>query len=201
MIPEPRCSAPQRSPQGRSDATMMIHEITAQVGKYKPRKRIGRGHGSGSGKTAGRGHKGARSRAGYSRRPGFEGGQMSFVRRMPKRGFTNAPFRTHYHIVNVQDLEARCDDGAEVTIESLAALGLVRDNKCPLKVLGHGALTKKLSVIAAKFSATAKTKIEGAGGSITEKAKVKWIRTPRKKKAAAPAEAPAAVKSDEDKGE
>jgi large subunit ribosomal protein L15 len=180
---------------------MMIHEITVQVGKYKTRKRIGRGHGSGSGKTAGRGHKGARSRAGYSRRPGFEGGQMSFVRRMPKRGFTNAPFRTHYHIVNVQDLEARCDDGAEITVETLAAIGLVRDASLPLKVLGHGDLTKKFKVTAAKFSASAKSKIEGVGGTVTEKVKVKWKRTPGKKKAAAPTPAPVAETSGDDQSE
>ena len=123
---------------------MMIHEITVQVGKYKARKRIGRGHGSGSGKTAGRGHKGARSRAGYSRRPGFEGGQMSFVRRMPKRGFSNADFRTLYHIINLQDIESRIEQGSDVTIESLVKAGLVRDTKRPLKVLGHGEVTKNL---------------------------------------------------------
>lgn len=175
---------------------MMIHEITTKVGKYKSRKRIGRGHSSGSGKTAGRGHKGARSRAGYSRRPGFEGGQMSFVRRMPKRGFSNAPFRTHYHIVNVQDLEARCDDGADVTIETLAGIGLVRDAGRPLKVLGHGELTKKLTVTAAKFSASAKTKIESAGGSVNEVTKIKWTR-----KAAAEAKAAGAAKSKPEKSE
>ena len=183
---------------------MMIHEITSKVGKYKSRKRIGRGHGSGTGKTSGRGHKGARSRAGYSRRPGFEGGQMSFVRRMPKRGFSNAAFRTHYHIVNVQDLEARVDDGAEVTVQSLAALGLVRDNSRPLKVLGHGDLTKKLTVTAAKFSASAKAKIEKAGGTVNEVAMVKWTRTRPNKPAAAPAVAAPAepeAKSKEDQGE
>ncbi len=112
---------------------------------------------------------------------------MSFVRRMPKRGFTNAPFRTHYHIVNVQELEARCEDGADVTVETLAAIGLVRDANRPLKVLGHGELTKKLTITAAKFSTSAKAKIEGAGGTVIEKVKVTWKRALGKKKVAAPA--------------
>ena len=162
--------------EGGERIIMMIHEITVQVGKYKTRKRIGRGHGSGSGKTSGRGHKGARSRAGYSRRPGFEGGQMSFIRRMPKRGFSNAPFRTLYHIVNVQDIESRMGKGSDVTIESLVKAGLVRDTKRPLKVLGQGELTKKFNITAAKFSASAKTKIEAAGGTVNEVIKVKWTR-------------------------
>lgn len=155
---------------------MMIHEITNQVGRYKARKRVGRGHGSGLGKTAGRGHKGARSRSGFSYRPGFEGGQMTFVRRMPKRGFSNADFRNLYHIVNVQDLQKRLDDGAEIDVKMLADAGLVRDAKRPLKVLGHGALTKKFVVTAAKFSASARQKIEAAGGTVNEVPRVKWTR-------------------------
>ena len=143
---------------------MMIHEITIHAGKYKTRKRIGRGEGSGHGKTAGRGHKGAASRSGWKRRPGYEGGQMPIFRRMPKRGFTNAPFRRLFHVVNVKQLEARFDDGATVTRESLAEAGLIRDTSLPLKVLGEGTLSKKLNVTAARFSATAKTKIEEAGG-------------------------------------
>ena len=97
---------------------MMIHDITNKAGKYKARKRVGRGHGSGTGKTSGRGHKGAGSRAGHSHRPGFEGGQTPWARRFPKRGFTNAPFRTEYHVVNVGQLEARFNDGDEVTAGS-----------------------------------------------------------------------------------
>lgn len=155
---------------------MMIHEITEKVGKYKARKRIGRGHGSGHGKTSGRGHKGAGSRAGYSRRAYFEGGQMTFVRRMPKRGFTNAAFRTDYHIVNLQALDARFDDGADVTPETLVGVGLIRDTKMPVKILGEGDLSKKLNVTAAKFSASARSKIEGAGGSVSEVRKKKWVR-------------------------
>ena len=157
---------------------MMIHEITEKVGKHRLRKRIGRGHGSGHGKTSGRGHKGAASRSGWTRRPGFEGGQMPLVRRMPKRGFTNVQFRTLYAIVNVQTLEERCKKGEKVDAASLFEAGIIRD-KLPLKVLGHGELTKKLDITAAKFSASAKEKIQAAGGSITEVVKKKWRRAPK----------------------
>ncbi len=101
-----------KRPHGRSFLIMMIHDITSQVGKYKTRKRVGRGQGSGLGKTSGRGHKGAGSRSGWHRRPGFEGGQMSIIRRIPKRGFTNDAFRTDFHVVNLKVLESRLDDGA-----------------------------------------------------------------------------------------
>jgi large subunit ribosomal protein L15 len=154
----------------------MIHEITEKVGRKPARKRIGRGQGSGTGKTAGRGHKGAGSRAGYSRRPGFEGGQMPMFRRIPKRGFSNADFRNLYHIVNLKTLEGRMDDGATVTAETLAEARIIRDASLPLKVLGEGDLTKKLNVTAAKFSASAREKIEKAGGSVNVVAKVKWTR-------------------------
>ena len=165
---------------------MMIHEITSQVGKHKARKRIGRGRGSGHGKTSGRGHKGAKSRAGFSHRAYFEGGQMSFVRRMPKRGFTNAPFRQLYHVINLKTLEARCEAG-EITPELLVEVGLIRDTKLPVKILGEGELTKAFNVTAAKFSASAKEKLEKAGGSCTVKAKTKWVRAMGKKKTAKPA--------------
>jgi len=155
---------------------MMIHEITEKAGKYKSRKRIGRGHGSGSGKTSGRGHKGARSRAGFSRRPAFEGGQMPYFRRIPKRGFTNADFRTVYHIVNVASLEERFKKGATVDAATLVESGLVRNFNNPIKVLGQGELTIKLDVTADKFSASAATKIEAAGGSVTVIEKKKWVR-------------------------
>lgn len=157
---------------------MMIHEITEKVGKHRSRKRIGRGHGSGHGKTSGRGHKGAASRSGWTHRPGFEGGQMPLIRRMPKRGFTNVQFRTLYAIVNVQTLQERCEKGAKVDAASLFEAGIIRDN-LPLKVLGHGELTKKLDITAAKFSASAKEKIQAAGGSITEIVKRKWRRAPK----------------------
>ena len=155
---------------------MMIHEITEKAGKYKSRKRIGRGHGSGSGKTSGRGHKGARSRAGFSRRPAFEGGQMPYFRRIPKRGFTNADFRTVYHIVNVASLEERFKKGATVDAATLVESGLVSNFNNPIKVLGQGELTIKLDVTANKFSASAATKIEAAGGSVTVIEKKKWVR-------------------------
>lgn len=157
----------------------MIHEITEKVGKHRSRKRIGRGRGSGQGKTSGRGHKGAASRSGWTRRPGFEGGQMPLVRRMPKRGFTNVQFRTLYAIVNVQTLEELCEKGAKVDAASLFEAGIIRD-KLPLKVLGHGELTKKLDITAAKFSASAKEKIQAAGGSVTEIVKRKWRRAPKR---------------------
>jgi large subunit ribosomal protein L15 len=156
---------------------MMIHEITKSVGKHRARKRIGRGEASGHGKTSGRGHKGAASRSGWTRRPGYEGGQMPLIRRMPKRGFSNVQFRTLYHVVNVRHLQARCDDGAAVTPQTLAEAGVIRDTKLPVKILGDGDLSKKLDVTAARFSAAAKQKIEAAGGTVTVVAKVKWTRS------------------------
>lgn len=164
---------------------MMIHEITSQVGRKKARKRLGRGDASGHGGTSGRGHKGARSRAGYKRRPYFEGGQMSFVRRIPKRGFTNVMFRNEFHIVNLSILDSRFEDGADVNVETLAAAGILRDAKLPLKVLGQGELTKKLNVAAARFSKSARSKIEAAGGSIVEIPLQKWTRASAASAAAA----------------
>jgi large subunit ribosomal protein L15 len=155
---------------------MMIHDITEKVGRYKQRKRIGRGESSGWGKTSGRGHKGAGQRAGNTYRAYFEGGQMPFARRIPKRGFSNAAFRNLYHIVNLKTLEERLEDGETVTVETLAKAGIVRDAKLPLKVLGEGDLTKKLHVTAAKFSKSARAKIEAAGGEITELPRTKWTR-------------------------
>ncbi len=143
---------------------MELHDLHPAPGAKRSRKRVGRGPGSGTGKTAGRGHKGQKSRSGYSRRFGFEGGQMPLVRRIPKRGFTNI-FRVEYQVINVRDLEAVFDDGAEVTVESMAAKGLVRVGKGPVKVLANGDLKKKLTVQADKFSKAALAKIEAAGGS------------------------------------
>ena len=156
---------------------MMNHEITEKVGRHRARKRIGRGRGSGHGKTSGRGHKGAKSRAGWSRRPGYEGGQMPLIRRMPKRGFTNSQFRRVFALVNVKTLELCCEKGAEVDARSLSESGAVRDAKLPLKILGEGELTKKLTVTAAKFSASAKAKIEAAGGTVVEVPLKKWRRS------------------------
>jgi large subunit ribosomal protein L15 len=171
---------------------MMIHEMTSKVGRYKGRKRVGRGPGSGHGKTSGRGHKGAGSRSGFKRRAYFEGGQMTWTRRMPKRGFTNAQFRTEYHVVNLKTLEGRFGDGDEVTAASLAKAGIIRDTKKPLKILGEGELTKKLDVTANKLSKSAEAKITAAGGSVTVLETKKWTREPGKPKKEAPAaEAPA----------
>ncbi len=139
---------------------MKLHDLSPAAGSRRQRKRIGRGPGSGHGKTAGRGHKGQRSRSGFSRRRGFEGGQMPLLRRVPKRGFTNI-FRTEYEIVN---LSALAGLEGEVTPELLAELGKVRAGR-PVKILGQGELGAALKVSAHKFSAAARSKIEAAGGS------------------------------------
>jgi len=148
---------------------MMIHEVTAKVGAHKRRKRIGRGVGSGHGKTSGRGTKGAGSRSGWtgSIRASREGGQMPLFRRVPKRGFSNFHFRTEYAVINVGTLEARFDSGAEVTREAIVKLGLIPNTTLPLKVLGDGELKKKLSVTAAAFTKAAQEKITKAGGTAT----------------------------------
>jgi len=131
----------------------------------KKRKRVGRGIGSGKGKTAGRGVKGQQSRSGGGTPPGFEGGQMPLYRRLPKRGFNNAKFRKVYAIVNVGQLEKAFSEGAEVDAAAIRNARLVNAKQGPIKVLGGGELSKKLSVKADRFSASAKRKIEGAGGS------------------------------------
>jgi large subunit ribosomal protein L15 len=148
---------------------MMIHEITVQVGKKKHPKRLGRGIGSGLGKTAGRGTKGAGSRSGWtgSIRADREGGQMSWYRRLPKRGFSNHRFMTQYAVVNVAALDARFEDGAEINPDMLVKAGLIRDTSLPVKVLGSGETGKKFQITAAAFSEAAKKKIESAGGSAT----------------------------------
>lgn len=138
---------------------MKLHELSPAKGSRHARKRVGRGPGSGTGKTAGRGHNGQRSRTGFSHRAGFEGGQMPLVRRLPKRGFTNI-FRREYTIVNIASLEAM---EGEVTPETLLAKGLVRKGM-PVKILGQGEISKPLTVVAHKFSASARAKIEAAGG-------------------------------------
>ena len=130
----------------------------------KTRKRVGRGAGSGLGKTSGKGHKGQNARSGGGVRPGFEGGQLPLFRRLSKRGFNNYNFRTVYATVNVGDLE-RFEEGTTVTKELLIEVGLVKKELDGIKVLGNGELTKKLTVKADKFSSTAKTKIENVGGT------------------------------------
>ena len=142
---------------------MKLHELYPAAGATKEVKRIGRGHGSGHGKTAGKGHKGQWARSGGGVRPGFEGGQTSLARRMPKRGFNNI-FATEYTVVNVADLEARFENGAVIDTDALIDAGLVTKVLDGVKVLGNGEFTKSFTVKAAKFSESAKAKIESAGG-------------------------------------
>lgn len=141
---------------------MNLSDLNERAGRYKTRKRVGRGTGSGHGKTSARGQKGQKSRSGYKRRVGFEGGSMPLFRRIPKRGFNNV-FRTLYDTVNVGDLN-RLGDGATVTLEALVAAGMIKNPHGKLKVLGDGKLEKKLIVEAAKFTETARQQIEAAGG-------------------------------------
>ena len=141
---------------------MNLHELSPAEGATKKSKRIGRGHGSGWGKTAGKGHKGQKARSGGSIRPGFEGGQMPLQRRIPKRGFNNI-FAKTVIAVNVAALEV-FEDGAEVNAQALAEKGIVKKACDGIKILGNGSLTKKLTVKANAFSESAKQKIEAAGG-------------------------------------
>ena len=140
---------------------MNLSELHPAAGSRRPRKRVGRGPGSGTGKTAGRGEKGQKSRSGYRRKRGFEGGQMPLIRRVPKRGFHN-PFRKEYAVVNVGRFEAL--EGDAFTPESLLADGVVSKLADGLKILGNGELTRAVTIAAHKFSAAAKEKIEKAGG-------------------------------------
>ena len=141
---------------------MKLNELSPAVGSAKDAYRRGRGPGSGNGKTAGKGHKGQNARSGGGVRPGFEGGQLPLYRKLPKRGFTNI-FATKYAIVNVEKLNA-FEDGAVVDINALLEKKIIRKELDGLKVLGGGEITKKLTVKAAIFSASAKDKIEAAGG-------------------------------------
>jgi LSU ribosomal protein L15P len=141
---------------------MKLHELKLNEGARKERKRVGRGTGSGHGKTSGRGHKGQNARSGGGVRPGFEGGQMPLFQRLPKRGFTNI-HRKEYAIVNLEVLN-RFEDGTEVTPELLIETGIVRKEKAGIKILAKGKIEKKLTVKAHKFSTAAKEAIEAAGG-------------------------------------
>ncbi len=142
---------------------MKLHTIKPAEGATKNRKRVGRGPGSGIGKTAGRGENGQNSRSGGGVRIGFEGGQTPLFRRIPKRGFTNARFKKVYAVINLDDLN-KFEDGAEVTPEILKNMGLVKNSLDGIKILGNGKLEKKLTVKAHKFSQTAKEAIEKTGG-------------------------------------
>jgi len=143
---------------------MILNDVHTGIQKRKPRKRIGRGPGSGHGKTSGRGHNGYFSRSGSRRRQGFEGGQMPLFRRVAKRGFNNAAFADTVVIINVGQLEKAFDDGADVTVESLVKRGLIPGRHDALKVLGDGELSKKFTVKAHRFSKSAEQKIVAAGG-------------------------------------
>ena len=142
---------------------MKLHELSPAPGSVKESFRKGRGTGSGNGKTAGKGHKGQNARSGGGVRPGFEGGQLPLYRKLPKRGFKNR-FAVNYSIVNVKTLNDRFEDGAVVNLDALLEAGIISKPLDGLKVLGNGEITKKLTVEASVFSASAKEKIEAAGG-------------------------------------
>ena len=141
---------------------MKLHDLKPAVGATTAPKRLGRGTGSGLGKTSGKGHKGAKARSGGGKGPGFEGGQIPLMRRIPKRGFTNK-FRTEYVAINVDRLEI-FEDGQVVTPVELIEMGIIKKIEDGVKIMGNGDITKKLTVQANKFTATAKEKIEAAGG-------------------------------------
>ena len=144
---------------------MKLNNITPTEGAFKERKRVGRGTGSGLGKTSGKGHKGQNARSGGGVRVGFEGGQLPLFRRLPKRGFSNAKFKIRYAVINLSDLD-KFAEGTKVTPELLKEMGVIKNSLNGIKVLGNGKLTKKLTVKANKFSETAKKEIEALGGTI-----------------------------------
>ncbi len=144
---------------------MQIHDVTARGNNHDKRKRVGRGVGSGKGKTAGKGHNGQRSRSGDLPRIGFEGGQMPLFRRMPKRGFTNARFKKHYTLVNIESLEA-FDAGEVVDLKAVLDMRLSRKTGELLKVMAQGEKSNDLTIKAHKFSKSAQSKIESAGGTV-----------------------------------
>ena len=142
---------------------MKLHELRPNDKAFKERKRVGRGPGSGLGKTSGKGHKGQNARSGGGVRPGFEGGQLPLFRRLPKRGFSNAKFKKEYAVINLSDLN-KFEDGAIVTPEILKEMGILKNQLDGVKVLGNGKLEKKLTVKAHRFSKTAQEAIEKMGG-------------------------------------
>ncbi len=143
---------------------MKLHELSPAPGSNRDVKRIGRGHGSGQGKTAGKGHKGQWARSGGGVKPGFEGGQTKLAMRVPKRGFNNKNFATVYAVVNVSDLDKKFENGAVVDEAAIVEAGLLKKTLDGVKILGRGEITKSLTVKVAKFSESAKSKIESAGG-------------------------------------
>lgn len=146
---------------------MKLNDLKNVRGAVHRRKRVGNGEGSGRGKTCGRGGKGQTARSGGSVRPGFEGGQMPLYRKLPRRGFNNAEFRTEYAVVNLGDLE-KLEDVTEVDRKVLVDRGLVRSKAARIKILGEGEIKKALTITADKFSASARQKIEAAGGTVKE---------------------------------
>ena len=143
---------------------MKLNELKYNEGSKKNIKRLGRGSSSGTGKTSGRGQKGQNARSGGGVRPGFEGGQLPLYRRLPKRGFNNAQFRTEFATINLSDLNKHFNDGDVVSPELLKEKGIIKKQLCGIKVLGNGELEKKLTIKAHRFSSSAVTKIESAGG-------------------------------------
>jgi len=146
---------------------MSSFELRAPQGANRKKKVLGRGHGAGTGKTAGRGHKGQKARSGGGVRPGFEGGQMPLYRRVAARGFSNHPFKKVFVPINLSLIEKRFEDGDKVNLETLVAKGLIKKSETSVKILGDGELTKKLEVQVDKVSAGAVAKIEKAGGKVT----------------------------------
>lgn len=153
-----------------TDQKIGLHNLSPAPGSHRDRKRLGRGPGSGQGKTAGKGHKGSMARAGHGGpgggKPGFEGGQMKLIRRIPKRGFTN-PFRVESQVVSLDDL-AGMPEGTDITREALAEAGFISLRKGPAKILGNGELTRAVVVRGVKVSAGARSRIEAAGGRVEE---------------------------------
>jgi large subunit ribosomal protein L15 len=164
----------------------MIHEITGDLPRYKKPQRKGRGESSGRGKTCGRGNKGSKARVGTTYKPTYEGGQTEIFRRFPKRGFNNANFERKFHIVNLAELES-FDDGATVDAAALEEKGLIPDMKLPVKILGDGAISKKLTVVAGWYTKSAHQKIGDAGGT-AQNAKGEAFAFPKPKKKFIPRE-------------
>ena len=170
---------------------MNLADVRAAFLPRKRKKRLGRGWGSGHGKTSGRGNKGQQARSGGGKGPGFEGGQMPLYRRLPKRGFNNHRFRTVYAIVNIGQLESAFGDGATIDAAAIRGAHLVNDRESPIKVLGSGELSKKLHITVDRFSESAKKRIEATGGSATALEPPRPVRKPK------PPPAPKAPKKEE----
>lgn len=147
---------------------MNLTDLKTAVPAKTPRKRVGRGDGSGTGTTAGRGHKGQYARSGAQRRAGFEGGQMPLFRRMPKKGFNNTRFAWDFAVINLDTLERYFDDGATVTVDAIKEAGIVKNVRDGVKLLGRGTVTKKLNVEVERISKTARAAIEAKGGTVKE---------------------------------